>query len=223
MPWPKYIYKKSARLKDTESIPNRFYGLYCDILREFFPRKHYRIRMQCDSPKALLEGNATPEHIIDFVVEHAKFGIVLFLDISEPLHYKGPVEGDRIFMRERFRELHDVTRAPRLWGARAFGKKILLYSFDTAAENPNDSPEEAGPIPGKVKDSYIIDEEGYENFCQMVHDIHNMADVPEEDRPVHCHDEITTAAQPDLPPVLKVNTNKRKRKIATSSAAVTPK
>jgi len=66
MPWPAHIVTKSTRLLDTESIENKFYGLYDNILNECFPPTQFMISPQYTTIEAAAGGIGAMDFAITY-------------------------------------------------------------------------------------------------------------------------------------------------------------
>ncbi|KAI0283106.1 hypothetical protein BGY98DRAFT_1113027 [Russula aff. rugulosa BPL654] len=84
MPWPAHIVAKSSRLLDTETIENKFYGLYNSILTECecFPSTRFTVTPQYATAEAMTGVSRSP-----FVIEPLDLeSPVFFVEVKPPTH-----------------------------------------------------------------------------------------------------------------------------------------
>jgi len=87
MRWPAHIVQKSSRLLDTETIENKFYPLYDDILNECFPRTTFSISPQYATPMAQTGGVGAIDFAITYVIQALDINsLVLFIEVKPPIH-----------------------------------------------------------------------------------------------------------------------------------------
>ncbi|KAH9058925.1 hypothetical protein EDB83DRAFT_1012249 [Lactarius deliciosus] len=87
MPWPAHIVAKSSRLLDTETIENKFYGLYNTILSECFPSTQFTVTPQYATAGAQTGGPGPIDFVIAYVIESLDLDSpVFFVEIKPPTH-----------------------------------------------------------------------------------------------------------------------------------------
>jgi hypothetical protein len=87
MPWPAHIVAKSSRLLDTETIENKFYGLYNSILTECFPSTRFTVTPQYTTAEATTGGTGAIGFAITFVIEPLDLeSPVFFIQVKPPTH-----------------------------------------------------------------------------------------------------------------------------------------
>ncbi|KAM6499124.1 hypothetical protein JOM56_004632 [Amanita muscaria] len=114
--------------------------------------------------------------------KHKLTGPVFFLEIKPPGHVNDIVS--RIaaddLMRDRFRNLYDLTPLPRLHGTSAMGQRLAFYCLDKATGNVE--PEYVERSRSRVTDvvpanMWVLDittAAGYERFMEVVNDAKGM-------------------------------------------------
>src|SRR6266852_439026 len=87
MLWPAHIVARSSRLLDTETVENKFYGLYNSILNECFPSTHFTVTPQYPTAEAATGGIGAICFAITFVVEPLDLeSPIFFVEIKTPTH-----------------------------------------------------------------------------------------------------------------------------------------
>jgi hypothetical protein len=132
MPWPAHIRRKSDRLTDNETIENKFYPLYGDILNEFFPRDRFSICPQYATPVAQTGGVGAIHFTVTYVVEALDLDSVVFLlEINPPTHLpilSARKEADKQ-VRQRFGQIAHLVKIPTLYGISAIGRHLCYYTY----------------------------------------------------------------------------------------------
>lgn len=183
MPWPTHIVQKSSRLLDTETIENKFYPLYDDILNECFPRTTFSISPQYATPMAQIGGVGAIDFAITYVIEALDIDSpVLFIEVKPPSHL--PIISARKEaenqVRRRFEEISHLVKIPKLYGISAIGRQLSYYEFDLASNRitPDALPDSfaivTGTAPQERWDTNIIDSEGYDKFMRTVEEVKRM-------------------------------------------------
>ncbi|KAF8522059.1 hypothetical protein JB92DRAFT_3110860 [Gautieria morchelliformis] len=175
MPWPPHIVAKSALLLGTETIENKFYGLYNATLCESFPSTQFTITPQ------YITGE-TPEHtagVIDFaityVIELAGLDSpVFFIEIKPPTHIS------TISDRKEENQLAHLVKIPRIYGVSAMGKQLSYYAYEKASNTvdpvalPDSTPFVIDTAPIERWGTNIMQDEGRDKFLAVVEEIKQM-------------------------------------------------
>jgi hypothetical protein len=184
MSWPAHIIAKSARLPDAETIENKFYPLYGDILNECYPRTEFSISPQYATPMAQMGGVGVIDFAITYVVEALNIESPVFsMEIKPPTHL--PVLSARkaaeIQVRGRFGELSHLVKISKLYGVSAIGRQLSYYSYTKTDGNvcPDALPDSAvttipDTAPAERWDTNIMEPDGYAKFMGMVEEIKQM-------------------------------------------------
>ena len=183
MAWPAHILRKSNRLTDTETIENKFYPLYDDILNECFPRDQFSICPQYATPLAQVGGPGAINFTITYVIEALDIDSVVFiLEIKPPthLHVLSARKGADAQIRSRFADIAHLVKIPKLYAISAIGKRLCHYTFDKATRTIHpihiaDSTihlQDTAPI--ERWDSNIVEPEGHDRFLAAVQEIRVM-------------------------------------------------
>jgi hypothetical protein len=187
MPWPPHIVAKSASLLDTETIENKFYGLYNIILNECFPATQFVVTPQYATAEA--RAGSTGDIIdrafaITYVIERLNLesGPIFFVEIKPPTYLpsistRKDAENQ---IRHRFLQLSHLVRIPKLYGVSAIGRQLSYYIYERASGNVEpvalaDSPSavvDTAPI--ERWDTNIMEEEGRVKFLAVVEEIKQM-------------------------------------------------
>ncbi|KAF9067173.1 hypothetical protein BDP27DRAFT_1329419 [Rhodocollybia butyracea] len=186
MPWSAHIFQKSDRLTDTETIENKFYPLYDDILNECFPRDRFSICPQYATPLAQIGGIGAIDFTIAYVIEALDLDrVVFFIEIKPPTHlpvlYARHAADNQ--MRQRIPQISHLVRVPKLYGISAIGKHICYYTYDKntrhvgPAEIPNSSLCIFDTVPIERWSSNIMEEEGRTRFLNVVREIQAMVNA----------------------------------------------
>jgi len=136
MPWPAYIVARSSRLLDTETIENKFYGLYNTILTECFPPTHFMVTPQYPTADAVTGGIGAINFAITYVIESLDLDTpILFIEIKPPTHLpslfsRKDAENQ---VRTRFQQLAHLVRIPKLYGVSAIGRQLSYYTYERAS------------------------------------------------------------------------------------------
>ncbi|KAF9067170.1 hypothetical protein BDP27DRAFT_1393158 [Rhodocollybia butyracea] len=183
MPWPAHICRKSDRLTDTETIENKFYPLYDDILNECFPRDRFSISPQYATPLAQIGGIGANEFTITYVIEALDLdSVVFFVEIKPPTHlpilYARQTADNQ--MRQRTPQISHLVRLPKLYGISAISKHICYYTYDRITHHvePTEIPNNFFDIaPIDRWSSNIMEEEGRTRFLNVVQEIQAMVNA----------------------------------------------
>ncbi|KAF8517287.1 hypothetical protein BU17DRAFT_50001 [Hysterangium stoloniferum] len=183
MPWPAHILRKSDRLRDNETIENKFYPLYNSILNECFPQERFSICPQYATPIAQAGGIGAIGFAVTYVVEALDLdSVVFFLEIKPPTHLpilSGRKDADNQ-MRQRFGQIAHLVKLPTLYGISAIGKSLCYYTYSVPTHTIEPTRildsctllVDTAPI--ERWDSNIMGEEGHDKFLAMVQDIQSM-------------------------------------------------
>ena len=130
MPWPSHIIAKSNRLLDTETIENKFYGLYDDVINECFPRAKFTITPQYTTTDVQTGGSGAIDFAITYVIEPLTVECpIFFVEVKPPTHLAGLYtrkEADRQ-MRTRFVQLAHLVKTEKLYGVSAIGRQFPSF------------------------------------------------------------------------------------------------
>ncbi|KAF8339902.1 uncharacterized protein EI90DRAFT_3117677 [Cantharellus anzutake] len=180
MPWPAHIVAKSSRLPDTETIENKFYGLYNAILNECFPSTQFTITPQYATSGAQVGGIGASNFAITYVVEPLNLDSpIFFIEIKPPTHLaaisaRKDAENQ---VRSRFAQLAHLVQIPKLYGVSAIGRQLSYYTYDRAGRTvePVAIADSATVIvdtaPVERWDTNIMEEEGHNKFVTIVEEI----------------------------------------------------
>lgn len=184
MPWPAHIVAKSARLLDTETIENKFYGLYNSILYECFPSTQFTVIPQYVTADAQTGGiGAIGDFAITYVIEPLHIeSPVFFLEIKPPTHF------DSIFcrkvaenqIRSRFSQLAHLVQVPKLYGISAIGRQLSYYTYERASGTmeptalADSTTKVVDTAPSTRWSTNIMEETGYAKFLGVVQEIKQM-------------------------------------------------
>ena len=183
MCWPAHIVQKSSRLLDTETIENKFYPLYNDILNECFPRTTFSISPQYATPMAQTGGVGAIDFAITYVIEALNIDSpVLFIEVKPPIHL--PVilarkEAENQVQR-RFGEISHLVKIPKLYGISAIGRQLSYYEYNKASGRiipdalPDSSTIVVNMAPVERWDTNIMEPEGYDKFVRIIEEVKRM-------------------------------------------------
>ncbi|KAH8983293.1 hypothetical protein EDB92DRAFT_2106353 [Lactarius akahatsu] len=183
MPWPAHIVAKSSRLLDTETIENKFYGLYNTILIECFPSTQFTITPQYATAGAQTGGPGAIDFAITYVIESLDLDSpVFFVEIKPPTHLpslsaRKDAENQ---IRTRFGQLAHLVRVPKLYGVSAIGRQLSYYTYERAGgtiepvalADSTSSIVDTAPI--ERWNTNIMQEEGRARFLAVVEEIKQM-------------------------------------------------
>jgi hypothetical protein len=183
MRWPAHIVQKSSRLLDTETIENKFYPLYDDILNECFPRTTFSISPQYATPMAQTGGVGAIDFAITYVIEALDIDSpVLFIEVKPPIHL--PVISARKEaenqVRRRFGEISHLVKIPKLYGISAIGRQLSYYEYNKASGRivPDALPDSSAIVmdtaPVERWNTNIMEPEGYDTFVRIVEEVKRM-------------------------------------------------
>lgn len=183
MPWPAHIVAKSARLLDTETIENKFYGLYNTILNECFPSTQFTVIPQYVTSEAMTGGTGAIDFAITYVIEPLNIeSPVFFLEIKPPTHFDSiscrKLAENQI--RSRFSQLAHLVRVPKLYGVSAIGRQLSYYTYERAsgAIEPTALADSTTSVvdtaPSTRWSTNIMEETGYAKFLGVVQEIKQM-------------------------------------------------
>jgi hypothetical protein len=118
---------KSSCLLDTETIENRFYGLYNSILNECFPSTQFTITPQYLLVEALAGGTDAIHFVITFVIEPLDLDSpIFFIEIKPPTHLPSLLackEAENQ-VRTQFVQLAHLVQIPKLYRVSAIGRQL---------------------------------------------------------------------------------------------------
>ena len=183
MPWPAHIVKKSNRLLDTETIENKFYGLYDSIIHECFPTTQFTITPQYPTAEATTGGTGAIDFAITYVIEPLEFeSPVFFIEVKAPTHLPSITtrKDAENQVRYRFRQLAHLVQIPKLYGVSALGRQLSYYTYDKASGRVEpgvltDSTEVVVDTAPLVRwNTNIMEEEGRAKFLAVVEEIKQM-------------------------------------------------
>lgn len=183
MPWPAHIVARSSRLLDTETIENKFYGLYNAILNECFPSTQFTVTPQYLTTEAQVGGIGAINFAITYVVEPLDLeGPVFFIEIKPPTHLSSisTRKDAENQVRNRFGQLAHLVRIPRLYGVSAIGRQLSYHTYERAsgAVDPvvlaDSTNVIADTAPIERWDTDIMQEEGCTKFVAIVEEIKKM-------------------------------------------------
>ena len=183
MPWPAHIVAKSSRLLDTESIENKFYGLYDSILNECFPSTQFTITPQYTTTGAQTGGTGAIAYAITYVIEPLDLDSpIFFVEIKPPTHlpsiYTRKVAENQV--RTRFVQLAHLVRIPKLYGVSAIGRQLSYYTYERAsgAVEPVALADSISSVVDTAPiwrwNTNIMQEEGCARFLAVVEEIKQM-------------------------------------------------
>jgi len=185
MPWPAHIVVKSSRLLDTETIENKFYGLYNTILNECFPSTQFTVTPQYPTTEAQVGGIGPIDFAITYVIEPLDLRIespVFFIEIRPPTHLSSisARKDAENQVRNQFGQLAHLVRIPKLYGVSAIGRQLSYYTYERAsgAVEPFALADSTNAIidtaPIERWGTNIMQEEGRTKFVAIVEEIKQM-------------------------------------------------
>ena len=183
MPWPAHIVTHSSRLPDTESIENKFYGLYNSILIECFPSTQFIITPQYVTEEAQTGGTGTIDFVITYVIQPLDLeSPIFFIEIKPPtyLHSITARKYAENQVRTRFGQLAHLVQIPKLYGVSAIGRQLSYYTYErdsgtiepVALADSISSIVDTAPI-GRWNTN-IMQEQGRAKFLAVVEEIKQM-------------------------------------------------
>ncbi len=186
MPWPAHIVAKSARLLDTVTIENKFYGLYNTILNECFPSTQFTVTPQYPTVEAPAGGTGAIDFAISYVIEPLNLDSpIFFVEIKPPTHLpsiSARKEAENQ-VRLRFMQLAHLVRIPKLYGVSAIGRQLSYYAYERASGNvepvalADSSTSIVDTAPIERWDTNIMEEEGRAKFLAVVEEIKQMVAI----------------------------------------------
>ncbi|KAF8462666.1 hypothetical protein JB92DRAFT_3068178 [Gautieria morchelliformis] len=174
MPWPAHI---------TETIQNKFFGLYNSILNECFPSPHFMVTPQYTTAEAQPGGTGAIDFAITYVIE--LLGVdspIFFIEIKPPTYL--PSIAARQYaenqVRTWFKQLAHLVAIPKLYGVSAIGRQLSYYTYERASGTVEpialadsiSSVVDTAPI-GRWNTN-IMQEEGHAKFLAVVEEIKQM-------------------------------------------------
>lgn len=175
--WPQYIINKSNRLPDTETIENRFYGLYDDILTECFPRDQFSLFPQYATPQMRPRSAESIDFMITYVVE-ANDSPIFFIEVKPPTHLPSASarKAAQNQVIDRFGDIGHLVKIPNLCGISAIGRNLAYYKWNKATGEviPEIQPDsnvlfkDTAPI--EFWDTNVMQQDGYEKFMAAVNE-----------------------------------------------------
>jgi len=183
MPWPAHIVAKSSRLLDTETIENKFYGLYDSILNECFPSTHFTVTPQYPTVEATTGGVGAIDFAITYVIEPLDLDSpIFFIEVKPPTYLPSLTtrKDAENQVRTWFWQLAHLVRIPKLYGVSAIGRQLSYYTYERASgavepialADSNTVVVDTAPI-GRWNTN-IMEEEGRGKFLAVVEEIKQM-------------------------------------------------
>ena len=183
MPWPAHIVAKSSRLLDTETIENKFYGVYNSILHECFPPSQFTVTPQYITAEAQAGGTGGTNSAISYVIEPLDLDSpIFFIEIKPPTHLPSMSarKAADSQVRTRFVQLAHLVQIPRLYGVSAIGRQLCYYTYERAsgAIQPvalaDSTSFVADTAPIERWNTNIMEEHGHVLFMMIVKEIKGM-------------------------------------------------
>ncbi|KAF8469003.1 hypothetical protein BDZ91DRAFT_694978 [Kalaharituber pfeilii] len=161
-----------------EKDESEWYGPYNALLNHVFPvEEDYVVVPQYQRPEQLKSVDFTTIFIV-----RRKRHPVLFLEVKATNHIShiSKREAADQQMRDRFKDLFDDVKIPRLYGISALGAKICLYTLDR--DTGDIMPEEIPTSRVRIMDTApahrwsldIVTPEGYGRFQEVVAEVKAM-------------------------------------------------
>ncbi|KAF8804186.1 hypothetical protein BYT27DRAFT_7108114, partial [Phlegmacium glaucopus] len=174
----------------TETIENKFYGLYDAILNECFPSTQFTVTPQYPTAEAQVGGIGAINFAITYVIEPLNVNLespVFFIEIKPPTHLSSIAarKDAENQVWNRFRQLAHLVQVPKLYGVSAMGRQLSYYTYKRASgavepaalADSIDVIIDTAPIERQAMnpwDTNIMQEEGRTRFVAIVEEIKQM-------------------------------------------------